>query len=136
MQNTSHFEMKVQRASKQSQQILFRFSYMHCNSVQSSTWPGQLLLTALQKSNPRYTHPIAVKENRKGYTLTNTECIRTLCAKQLGRNVSNPNLHNGIPKPIKTCTKCNIKSCEHPVYSKTAAHAQAPGDAQLHIRGL
>ena len=34
------------------------------------------------------------------------------------------NLHNGIPKPVKASTKCNIKSLRTPVYSKTAVYSK------------
>ena len=61
-----------------------------------------------KKSNPRYTHPITMKEKqREGYTLLKhlkpdigeTECICAPCAKQLCRNVSNPKFHpRWLPK--------------------------------------
>ena len=68
------------------------------------------------------------EKQREGYTLLKklkpdigeTECICAPCAKQLSRNTSNPNFHpRWLPKPSKTSNKCNIESCEHPVYSRT-----------------
>ena len=96
----------------------------------SKLHPGQCSFCSLcKKSNPRYTHPTTMKEKqREGYTLlklfkpniADTECICAPCAKQLTRNISNPNFHpRWLPKPSKTSTKCNIESCEHPVYSRT-----------------
>jgi len=96
----------------------------------SKLHPGQCSSCSLcKKSNPRYTHPTTMKEKqREGYTLLkifkpnigDTECICAPCAKQLSRNVSNPNFHpRWLPKPSKTSTKSNIESCEHPVYSRT-----------------